>query len=162
MVAAMGGDSIGSFTLQEIYDSIESDDPTSTSIPLHQRDGLLWDFCRDLIGNHGYVVDTKGYSTCFRINKKQQTLEELKDVRPEDISALLQTPQWAQSSSTSKIDSSVNLSCVDFYPSISGKKNWYVRLVCMQLWHRIYYTLSCGMKHSLTAFVYPTILLRPQ
>ena len=143
MVAAMGGDSIGPYTLQEIYDSI--DDPTSTSIPLHQRDGLLWDFCRDLIGNHGYVVDTKGYSSCFRINKKQQTLEELKLVKPEDISALLQTPQWA--SSTSKIDSSVNLSCVDFYPSISGKKNWYVVCVCVcvslfrgyvQYYHRIY------------------------
>jgi hydroxymethylpyrimidine pyrophosphatase-like HAD family hydrolase len=86
-----------------------------TKMPsLNERDGLLWDFARNLI-TKGYVLDTKGYSACFRVNKKQQTT-----VSDDEFQALLDgrvTP-W------SGLSTSVNLSCIDFYPATSGKKNW--------------------------------------
>jgi hypothetical protein len=127
MTRAIGGDSFGSFSLNEIYEA--QDDPMSTSMPLNERDGFLWDFARDLIHNHGFVLDTKGYSTCFRVNQKQQKKQSsgddgaaVADTSPGRISALLGAPKWDDNRDS--IDSSVNLSCVDFYPSCSGKRNW--------------------------------------
>jgi hypothetical protein len=131
MTRAIGGDSFGSFSLNEIYEA--RDDPNSISMPLNERDGFLWDFARDLIHNHGFVLDTKGYSTCFRVNQKQQKQQQkltsdgvavVVDTSPGRISALLGAPKWEENRDS--IDSSVNLSCVDFYPSCSGKKNWWV------------------------------------
>lgn len=120
MTEAIGGDSFGSHSLQETFD-----DPTAASMPLNMRDGFLWDFARDLMHQHGFVLDTKGYATCFRVNKKQQTSEAAKQSSPSDISALLDSPPWNDDESKkASIDSSVNLSCVDFYPACSGKKNW--------------------------------------
>ena len=119
MTTAIGGDSFGPFSIQETFD-----DPASSSLPLNERDGLLWDFARDLIHNHEFVLDTKGYATCFRVNKKQQTSEDVVEkFEPSEISALLNKTPWKDKAT---IASSVNLSCVDFYPSCSGKKNWYV------------------------------------
>ncbi len=119
MTEAIGGDSFGSHSLQEAFD-----DPTSASMPLNMRDGFLWDFARDLMHQHGFVLDTKGYATCFRVNKKQQTSEAAKQSPPGEISALLDSLPWTDESKKASIASSVNLSCVDFYPSCSGKKNW--------------------------------------
>lgn len=81
--------------------------------PLNERDGLLWDFARHLISK-GYVLDTAGYSACFRVNQKQQTT-----VSSDDFAALSngQLEVW------DGLGSSVNLACVDFYPATSGKKN---------------------------------------
>ena len=119
MTTAIGGDSFGSFSIQETFD-----DPASSSLPLNERDGLLWDFARDLIHKHDFVLDTKGYATCFRVNKKQQTSEPVvAKFKPSEISALLNQSPWKDKAT---IASSVNLSCVDFYPLCSGKKNWYV------------------------------------
>jgi len=119
MTASIGGDSFGSFSLKEIYDA--RDDPKSTSMPLHERDGFIWDFARELIHTHGFVLDTKGYSTCFRFNKKQQTSEAIANTPHGKILALLDADLWAAKKAS--LASSVNLSCVDFYPSCSGKKN---------------------------------------
>ena len=118
MTTSIGGDSFGSFSLQETFE-----DPATSSLPLNERDGLLWDFARDLIHNHGFVLDTKGYATCFRVNKKQQASDAVAKIPPSEISALLNKSPWKDKAT---IASSVNLSCVDFYPSCSGKKNWYV------------------------------------
>ena len=81
---------------------------------LNERDGLLWDFARHLTSK-GYVVDTAGYSTCFRVNEKHQT-----GVSKNNFAALSngQLEVW------DGLGSSINLSCVDFYPAGSGKKNW--------------------------------------
>jgi len=119
MTKAIGGDSFGPSSLLDIY--IDHEDPELTSLPLNERDGLLWDFARDLIDNHGLVLDTKGYSTCFRFNKKQQTSDDVVDIAPSEILELLDGPLWNEKKAS--IASSVNLNCVDFYPSCSGKKN---------------------------------------
>lgn len=82
---------------------------------LKERDGLLWDFARDLV-HKGFVLDTKGYSACFRVNRKQQ-----ETVSDEEFDALLE----GKIKPFDGLASSVNLSCIDFYPASSGKKNWY-------------------------------------
>jgi hypothetical protein len=86
-----------------------------TKVPdINQRDGLLWDFARDLVSK-GYVLDTKGYSACFRVNLKQQTT-----ISTEEFAALSD----GTVSPFHGLATSVNLACVDYYPTESGKKNW--------------------------------------
>lgn len=82
--------------------------------PLNERDGLLWDFARFLISK-GYTIDTEGYSSCFRVNQKQQ-----EKITASEFAALTngEVKLW------DGLGRSVNLSCVDFYPAQSGKKNW--------------------------------------
>ena len=82
-------------------------------IDIEKREGLLWGFARNLI-HKGWVLDTKGYSTCLRVNRKKQTESSKMDENFDNLSSF--APEG--------IASSVNLGCVDFYPSISGKKNW--------------------------------------
>jgi hydroxymethylpyrimidine pyrophosphatase-like HAD family hydrolase len=91
---------------------------------LKERDGLLWDFARDLVGR-GLVVDTKGYSACFRVNRKQQVLNNILPNEDDPMEDLFN----GKIKPFEGLTSSVNLSCIDFYPTISGKKNWYVGLV---------------------------------
>lgn len=102
--------SFGKMTLQEI--AFHPD-----RVPaMHERDGLLWDFARD-ISSMGYVLDTDGYSTCFRVNLKQQ-----KSASTTEFQALLNGGKclpWPG------IATSVNLANIDYYPKESGKKNWY-------------------------------------
>ena len=93
----------------------ELDGNSSASVvTIGQRKGRLWDYCLEL-QEKGFVIDTKGYSVCFRVNRKQQKLvsedqfEALKSIAPPE-----------------GLSTSVNLGCVDFYPFDSGKKNWYV------------------------------------
>jgi hydroxymethylpyrimidine pyrophosphatase-like HAD family hydrolase len=103
----------GSPSLKELYR-----DPSKTK-ELKERDGLLWDFARHLI-HKGFILDTKGYSACFRVNRKQQS-----SVSDDDFENLL--------NGTIKpfdgLASSVNLSCIDFYSELSGKKNWCARII---------------------------------
>lgn len=90
------------------------DESSATPIPIDQRKGRLWDFCCEL-QRKGFVVDTSGYSVCFRVNRKLQDV-----VSQTEFEALISIAPPAG------IATSVNLGCVDFYPHDSGKKNWYV------------------------------------
>ena len=90
------------------------DDSSATPIPIDQRKSPLWEYCSQL-QRKGFVVDTTGYSVCFRVNRKQQDV-----VSQIEFEALSSIP------SPEGIATSVNLGCVDFYPHDSGKKNWYV------------------------------------
>lgn len=83
-----------------------------TTVPVSERTGALWSHARNLEGK-GFVLDTTGYSTCFRINRKQQT-------GAVDFDALLQ----GKITCPGELATSTNLGCVDFYPIDSGKKNW--------------------------------------
>ncbi len=80
-----------------------------------ERDGLLWKFANSLI-EKGFTIDHKGYSSCFRVNKKQQIKSKVSDKDFDDFVSNTIIPKG--------LASSVNLGCVDFYPSLSGKKNW--------------------------------------
>ena len=82
-------------------------------IPIEDRRGLLWEFARTL-QSQGFVLDFKGYSTCFRVNRKQQRDDAIDDAK--FASLMKKAPP-------SGLATSVNLGCIDFYPSISGKRN---------------------------------------
>eukprot|EP00559_Dactyliosolen_fragilissimus_P009782 CAMPEP_0184874126 /NCGR_PEP_ID=MMETSP0580-20130426/42221_1 /TAXON_ID=1118495 /ORGANISM="Dactyliosolen fragilissimus" /LENGTH=389 /DNA_ID=CAMNT_0027377101 /DNA_START=112 /DNA_END=1281 /DNA_ORIENTATION=+ len=86
----------------------------SPLVSIDDRKGALWDLARDLI-SRGYILDTKGYSTCFRVNIKHQDTSKIgeKDMqRLRDLNV-----------KENGLASSVNLGCIDFYPLGSGKKN---------------------------------------
>jgi len=90
-----------------------SSDSSETPVSVSKRTGALWAHAREL-ENQGYVLDTKGYSTCFRVNQKQQTSSAA------DFDALLQ----GKIDCPTELATSTNLGCVDFYPASSGKRNW--------------------------------------
>ena len=111
------------------------------------KEGVFWDFARDLVQNKHFVVDTTGYSTCFRVNRKQQQQQRQRTTLPPQppTPEFHSTTNPSSSSSypfddlyngklfdhtdrlhTQHIASSMNMKCVDFYPAMSGKKNWYV------------------------------------
>lgn len=106
---------------------------------ISERDGLLWDFARSL-SQEGFVLDTKGYSSCFRVNRKQQTT-----VTDEKFNLLLDGTIGAWN----RLSSSINLSCIDFYPETSGKKNRYVDRSCSR---RKYPSKYYQLTSTLTAF----------
>ena len=108
--------SFGSAKLQQVADDPSS--PAST-VPLEERSGLLWDLAREL-ATKGIATDIKGYATCFRVNQKQQSNTAN---RIDQLALLLEEPPWNAATDGNRIVSSVNLKCVDFYPSCSGKKN---------------------------------------
>jgi len=83
-------------------------------IPLSDRRGLLWSFARDL-ESKGFTLDTKGYATCFRVNRKHQKREMLDQFNDLVEGKVAYPPE---------LSTSINLGCVDFYPRESGKKNW--------------------------------------
>lgn len=89
---------------------------SQTRVPnVEDRSGLLWEYARTLISK-GYVLDTNGYSTCFRVNRKQQT-----KITNDEFDALME----GKVPRPNGLGTSTNLGCVDFYPIESGKKNWY-------------------------------------
>jgi hypothetical protein len=85
----------------------------SNGVQLEKRKGNLWNFAKEL-SSQGFVIDHKGYATCFRVNWNQQN-----QVSKEDFDSLSTLDM-----STNGLGTSVNLGCVDFYPISSGKKNW--------------------------------------
>jgi len=85
-------------------------------IPVKDRKGLLWEYARTLM-DKGLVIDTEGYSTCFRVNRKQQTNVAAFD-------ALLTADHHVPP----ELATSMNLGCLDFYPRDSGKKNCCIHL----------------------------------
>ena len=82
-------------------------------LPIDERRGILWDFAKELQAK-GFVIDFKGYSNCFRVNRKQQN-----NISNEEFEELKAIDAWSLGLATS-----VNLGCIDFYPINSGKKNW--------------------------------------
>jgi len=49
-----------------------SDDKKEAVVPVPEREGKLWEFAQTLL-DRGFVIDSKGYSACFRVNRKHQT-----------------------------------------------------------------------------------------
>jgi hypothetical protein len=91
-------------------------DSQTNPIPIADREGSLWAFARQLLAD-GYALDTKGYATCFRVNRKQQAAgsEQRFD---QLVDGIIPCPPT--------LSTSTNLGCVDFYPNVSGKRHWYV------------------------------------
>jgi hydroxymethylpyrimidine pyrophosphatase-like HAD family hydrolase len=85
-------------------------------IPIDQRKGKLWDYGRQLT-KQGYKLDTLGYATAFRINRKMQS-GELLDNFDEFIKQCINSENMPN-----ELGCSTNLGCVDVYPIMSGKKN---------------------------------------
>jgi hydroxymethylpyrimidine pyrophosphatase-like HAD family hydrolase len=83
--------------------------------PIKDRESSLWNFAKSLEAE-GFVIDYKGYTCCFRVNRKQQDKEKISD---DDFNKLS-----LRNVEKLGLASSVNLGCVDFYPIKSGKKNW--------------------------------------
>lgn len=125
-----------------IGNEISSSSSESSSIPVDQRQGELWNFCREL-EEKGYVVDTKGYSACFRVNRKQQSVAS--DTEFEALFSI--TPPVG-------LATSVNLGCVDFYPVDSGKKNWYV-CRCLYALQKLYYIMRIPANNLKAVNTYP-------
>ena len=99
------------------YVGAELDLETSVQepIPIQDRTGALWEFARQLMAE-GYVLDTKGYASCFRVNLKQQTQVSKEDFERLQHGEILRCP--------SELATSTNLGCIDYYPVESGKRNW--------------------------------------
>jgi hypothetical protein len=93
------------------------DDNDQVPMSIADREGSLWEFARRLLAD-GYVLDTKGYASCFRVNRNQQTPFMSKEAFDALSDGTIAYP--------SELSTSTNLGCVDFYPVSSGKKNWYV------------------------------------
>jgi hypothetical protein len=89
--------------------------PICGDIPISRRESRLWAFAQ-LLAEKGFVVDAKGYSTCFRLNRTQQASSA-------EFERLL---DFVSTNLPSGLSTSTNLGCVDVYPRFSGKKNWYV------------------------------------
>jgi len=67
----------------------------------------LWEFA-SFLRNQNWVLDDKGYETCFRIHQKdnpQQDITKILELLPEALVA------------------TTNLGCLDVYPKSSGKKH---------------------------------------
>jgi len=86
------------------------------TIPIEQRTGILWEYANHLIENEGFVLDTKSYSTMFRVSRKHQVNEKTFD---DLLDGTISYPK--------EIGMSTNLGCIDFFPVVSGKQNWYVK-----------------------------------
>lgn len=106
----------------ELLDECLIDYETRTGFPLLEEDipvchrkGSLWDYANYLVEEEGFVLDTKSYSTCFRVNKKHQTNHKYK------FEALL--TEDIVSPYVTMLGKSTNLGCIDFYPMASGKGN---------------------------------------
>jgi len=92
-----------------------SDENGETALPIHARNGKLWDFAYTLV-DRGFQLDSRGYAASFRVNRKHQhkngpNFDKFLDkcTRKEGI--------------PNGLDCSTNLGCVDIYPAMSGKKN---------------------------------------
>ncbi|KAL3930840.1 MAG: hypothetical protein SGBAC_011588 [Bacillariaceae sp.] len=104
------------------YESTDGFPFAEDEVHVSKRQGNLWNYANQLVEQEGFVLDTKSYSTCFRVNKKHQTNDKFNallagDIHPPD---------------TRKIGTSTNLGCIDFYPAVSGKK-WCCQYIADEL-----------------------------
>ena len=102
-------------------DAASSD--SSILVPMKERTGVLWEYVKRL-QQKGIVVDSKSYSTCFRINRKHNSGELFDTLQANGLKGLDES-----------LTTSVNLGCIDVVPKMSGKKNWYVQqwVCCLAL-----------------------------
>ena len=111
--------------------------------------GVFWDFARDLVQNKHFVLDTTGYSTCFRVNRKQQqrpsAASSTSSYQFEDLYNGTVFENADNLRRTHNIASSINLNCVDFYPAMSGKKNWYVLFLDDEIDFLLFLSFSTGV-----------------
>ena len=105
--------------------------------PIDQRSGKLWAHARNL-QKKGFFLDSSGYATAFRINRKHQEddIASTFDEFLEQCNNREAVPE--------ELGCSTNLGCVDFYPKMSGKKN-----VCDYL-IRKFFPCSNGNDESIT------------
>mmetsp|Transcript_39357 Transcript_39357/g.91856 ORF Transcript_39357/g.91856 Transcript_39357/m.91856 type:complete len:224 (-) Transcript_39357:176-847(-) len=80
------------------------------------KSSALWNYGQKLEEERGVVVDSQGYATMFRIKKKDQT-------RIDTDAGFVDSILIDGKDIPDGISYSTNLGCIDFYPSISGKKN---------------------------------------
>ena len=102
-----------------LYDN-EAPNDYENDLPLKDRKGKIWGLANQLVAQ-GWVIDTVGYSTCFRVNYNSQDSAIKSFEEFEKLSSIVDSDKY--------ITSSVNLGCIDFYPTPSGKKNWYVYII---------------------------------
>lgn len=107
-------------------------------IPIDQRSGKLWAHARAL-QKKGFFLDSSGYATAFRINRKHQ-----EDDIASTFDAFLEQCNNREGIPDG-LGCSTNLGCVDFYPKMSGKKN-----VCDYLIRRFIKTCSNCKDDSIT------------
>jgi hydroxymethylpyrimidine pyrophosphatase-like HAD family hydrolase len=107
-------------------------------IPIDQRSGKLWAYARSM-QKKGFFLDSSGYATAFRINRKHQEddIASTFDEFLEQCNNREGVPE--------ELGCSTNLGCVDFYPKMSGKKN-----VCDYLIRKFIKTCSNGEDESIT------------
>uniref|UniRef100_A0A7S3KXL4 Sucrose phosphatase-like domain-containing protein n=1 Tax=Amphora coffeiformis TaxID=265554 RepID=A0A7S3KXL4_9STRA len=86
---------------------------SQSNVPASLRQGLIWDYARELEGR-GLVLDSKGYATAFRVTAKQQ---------PETAMEVFRALQENKFPCPPEVTTRTNLGSMDFYPTISGKKN---------------------------------------
>jgi len=65
-----------------------------------------------------FTIDKTGYSTCFRVNWKQQRQDLVTRQDFDSIPSSIDLTRLG-------LQYSINLGCIDFFPLKSGKKNWY-------------------------------------
>ena len=82
--------------------------------PINERTGKLWEYASHLM-KRGYVLDTQGYATAFRINRKMQSGETFDNFDQFILNCRDEVPM--------DLGCSTNLGCIDVYPIMSGKKN---------------------------------------
>ncbi|CAB9504674.1 expressed unknown protein [Seminavis robusta] len=89
-----------------------------------KRSGALWEFAQKLLAK-GLVLDTNGYATCFRINRKQQRQQQPQRNNNNNDDQLLfdQLLQGQILPCPPALATSTNLGCIDYYPMESGKLN---------------------------------------
>jgi len=103
------------------------------TIPIEKRTGILWEYANHLIETEGFVLDTKSYSTMFRVSRKHQVGNDKKF--DDLLDGTISYPK--------EIGMSTNLGCIDFFPVVSGKQNWYVVLLYIGLRFVLYISLTC-------------------
>lgn len=97
-----------------------------------RRRGRLWECAQSLI-DQGYIIDTEGYATSFRINRKLQTNDDLLQNFDNFIADCCSgcgdgitnndNQRHQRNIISNDLGCSTNLCCVDVYPAMSGKRN---------------------------------------
>ncbi len=79
-------------------------------------------FC-EWSGRKGFMMDCRCYASCFRLNQQQQRQQ-----RGDNGDGSISDEDFYKLAYVDVLDlglgSSTNLGCIDFYPILSGKKNW--------------------------------------